>query len=176
MRLDPKYFTLFLSVCAAVTVVAIFFGTIRYNSNQEELFRTNAGQTDLSGLWLTHVSHADSLQLSDYHGSPVVLGFWATWSGKSERVLIHLNELKSRYPELVVVAGAVRDSNDLVETYINEHTYPFTWVESTGVYSDLQVPGVPSLILLDRSGDLFDIQVGGDTEEMENRITELIGS
>jgi len=175
VKLDPKYFNLFIAVCAVVTIIAILYSTIRYYQNQEKTMLGNIENLDLGDVYLTRVSfEADSLQLSDFHGTPVLVDFWATWSGKSQQAHRALHELQNEFPELVIIAASVRDNEELVHRYVAEQDYNFIFVYGTGLYHEIQIPGVPSHILIDRQGLFFDFQVGEDTEGLEKKIKALV--
>lgn len=174
MRLDPKYFNLFLVVCGALTLIVIVFGTIRYVSNQQETFQENLDATDLSEHYFMEYSSDDSLSISQFSGEPVVIHFWSTWSGKSMEINENLQEFKSDNEELVVIAAAARDGEELIIEYMDEHSLAFHFVNGTDIYLDLLVPGLPSQILINRSGKIIDTQVGADSEQLLQKLEELV--
>ncbi|MEX0994356.1 MAG: TlpA disulfide reductase family protein [Balneolaceae bacterium] len=174
MRLDPKYFNLFLACCALVTIAVILYATIRYHQQQENIFRNNIESYDLSELYLSHVTRADSVQVPEFKGQPLIIDFWASWSDKSQKVHTALGEAAGRYPDLKILAAAVRDDTSQILDYINRHDYPFSYVAGTGFYQELQVPGIPSQIFIDRSGRYFDLQIGDDIEELNMKIEALM--
>jgi len=137
--------------------------------------RENIENLDLGEVYLTKVSfESDSLQFSEFHGAPVLVDFWATWSGKSKQAHRELHELQNEFPELVIIAASVRDDDELVRSYVAEQDYNFIFVHGTGLYHEIQIPGVPSQILIDRQGYFFDFQVGEDTEGLEKKIKALV--
>lgn len=174
MRLDPKHFNLFLVACGVLTLIVIVFGTIRYVSNQQETFKENLAETDLSEHYFMEYASDDSLSISQFSGEPVVIHFWSTWSGKSMEINEVLREFKSESEELIVVAAAARDGEELVTEYINEHSFPFYFVNGTDIYLDLLVPGLPSQIMIDRNGDVVDTQVGADSEQLLQKLELLV--
>ncbi len=175
MKLDPKYFNLFIAVCAVVTVIVILYGTIRYHQNQMKTVNENIENMDLGEIYFTKVSsESDSLQLSEFHGTPVLIDFWATWSGKSQHTHLTLHEFQKEFSELVVIAASVRDDVELVHNYAAEHDFNFIYVSGTRLYHEIQIPGIPSQILIDRRGRFFDYQVGEDSDRLEKKIEALI--
>lgn len=189
MRLDPKYFGRFMAICAALTVVVIAWSTFRYQNSQERTFRSNLEQVDLDQFHLHYmrdpgsipemadpdsVSEPDSVQLSELIGSPLVIDFWATWSDRSRSVHRELGQLVQKYPDLKVLAVAVRDGDSQIRSYIEAQAYPFIWLTGTDLYHELQVPGVPSLIFLDSAGEVFDYQVGEDPVALVQKIESLL--
>lgn len=174
MRLDPKHFNLFLVVCGMLTLVVIVFGTIKYVSNQQETFKENLAETDLSEHYFMEYASDDSLSITEFSGEPVVIHFWSTWSGKSIEINEVLREFKSENDELVVIAAAARDGEELILEYIDDHSLPFYFVNGTDIYLDLLVPGLPSQIMIDRNGEVVDTQVGADIEQLLQKLEALI--
>lgn len=137
--------------------------------------RGNVENMDLAEIYLAMVSfEADSLQLSDFHGAPIVIDFWATWSGKSRQTHLALNEFQIESPELVVIAASVRDDEEMVRSYLAEQNFNFIYVNGTNLYHEMQIPGIPSQVLIDRKGLFFDYQVGEDNAGLEKKIEALI--
>lgn len=174
MRLDPKYFNLFLVVCAAITALVIVFSTVRYVSNQQETFREEIREADLSSWNLYRYTEQDSVTVEQFSGSPVVVHFWSTWSGMSLEVNQVLSGEKQNRPELIIVAAASRDGDEQVLEYIDGVNYDFVFVNGTSVYQDLMVPGMPSLLFINRKGEIVDHLVGKDTDEMIRKIEQLL--
>lgn len=174
MRLDPKYFNLFLVVCGFLTLIVIVFGTIRYVSNQQETFKENLDATDLSEHHFMEYASDDSLSITEFSGDPVVIHFWSTWSGRSKEINEVLREFKSDNEDLVVIAAAARDGEELIVEYMNDHSFPFYFVNGTDIYLDLLVPGLPSQIMIDRSGEVVDTQVGADSEQLLQKLEALV--
>lgn len=174
MRLDPKYFNLFLFVCGVLTLIIIVFGTIRYVSNQQETFKEHLAETNLSEHYFMEYASDDSLSIAQFSGEPVVIHFWSTWSGKSMEINEVLKDFKSENDELVVIAAAARDGEELILEYMIEHSLPFHFVNGTDIYLDLLVPGLPSQILINRGGKVVNTQVGADSEQLLQKLRELV--
>ncbi len=174
MRLDPKHFNLFLVVCGLLTLIVIIFGTIMYVSNQQETFKENLAETNLSEHYFMKYASDDSLSIAQFSGEPVVIHFWSTWSGKSLEINEILKEFKSENEELVVIAAAARDGEELILEYMNDHKLPFYYVNGTEIYLDLLVPGLPSQILINRNGEVFDTQVGANIDELLQKLEVLL--
>lgn len=174
MRLDPKYFNLFLVACGVLTLIVIIFGTIRYVSNQQETFKENLAETELSEHYFMEYASDDSLSIAQFSGEPVVIHFWSTWSGKSLEINEMLREFKSDNEELVVIAAAARDGEELILEYMEEHSLPFYFVNGTDIYLDLLVPGLPSQIMINRNGEVVDTQVGADVDQLLQKLEQLV--
>lgn len=174
MRLDPKYFNRFIAICAALTVIAIVWGTISYSQSQKEEFRENLDEVNFADVVFKSYSEADSVSVHDKKGGPVIIQFWSTWSGKSMHVNSFLHDFQQSSPELFVYAASVKDAEELIRDYIDEQIYDFHYVEGTEFFQDLLVPGVPASILIDKDGNLFDSQVGDDIESLKSTLQKMI--
>lgn len=174
MRLDPKYFNRFLGICAAITVAAIVLSTFYYASKQQTRFINHVAESTPEEWRMYHYSEQDTVSMDRFSGRPVVVHFWATWSDMSMELNRLLNRIKAENPELVVIAAATRDGDDLVKEYIENHSHNFVYVDGTPLYQDLMVPGVPSQLYLDREGSVVDQLVGSDREELQEKIEKLI--
>lgn len=173
MRLDPKHFNLFLVLCAAFTVVVIFFSTVLYVSNQQKTFREEIEKTDLNEWKMFHYTSGDTLSIEQFEGDPILIHFWSTWSEMSMSVNESLHDLQQRPNEIMIIAAAARDGDELVKQYIESVPYNFVFVDGTSLYQDLMVPGMPSQLFVNRDGDIVDHLVGNDPEELENKIQAL---
>lgn len=174
MRLDPKYFNLFIGICALLTLIIIIWGTINYSQKQEREFRQNISEVETDTLSFHSYSSADSLKIGEVTGKPIIIQFWSTWSGKSMKIHSFLDEYQAENPELMVVAASVKDAEELIKEYINEQNHNFYYVEGTRFFQELLVPGVPSFILINRDGKFFDAQVGDDAESLKVLLDNLI--
>ena len=174
MRLDPKYFNLFIAICALLTLLVIVFGTISYSNKQESEFRKSMADVRIDTLSFSTYAHpSDSLFADDFKGSPTLIQFWSTWSGKSLSVNRYLENNHSDFPELTIIAAAVRDSDELILEHINSRSNKFLYVDGTPFFQSLLVPGIPSQILIDRDGKYFDAQVGDDTTALREKLNRL---
>lgn len=173
MRVDPKHFNKFIAICAALTVIAILFSTIRYSQNQTTDFQNRIQDVDFSKLTFYSYTDQDSLRIDDVQDRPVIIHFWSTWSGKSQKVNQFLKEYSQQNEEIYVIAAAVRDDESLILDYINSSLFPFHFVEGTEFYHSVLVPGMPTQIILNREGLLNSTHIGDDTEAIYNLLQKL---
>jgi len=174
MRIDPKYFNVFIGVIAVISVLAIFFSTVRYTQNQVSNFEQNLSDARLDTLTFKSYSSADSLRLADYRDKQIIIHFWSTWSSKSKDVNAFLNRYLSDNQHLIVIAAVVRDDEDMVLDYINNQSLPFYFVEGTEFYQKILVPGMPAQILIEEGGELAGTHIGDDTHVLENLLNDLL--
>ncbi|MCC5914826.1 MAG: hypothetical protein JJU46_10660 [Balneolaceae bacterium] len=174
MKLDPKYFNLFIGICALLTLIAIIYGTINYTQKQANEFRDSIAEVQLDTLSLGYIALPDTLNMSELHGDPVLIQFWSTWSGRSMSVNAFLREFNHDHPELKVIAAAVRDGEEQLQEYIDKQEDSFYYVNGTPFFQELLVPGVPSQILVKRDGTLHDTQVGEDIDSLREKLQQLL--
>lgn len=174
MRLDTKYFNRFLLICAVITAVVIVLTTLQYDSNRQETFREEISGADLAEWTLYHYASGDSLSLDRYEGAPAVIHFWSTWSDLSMELNDLFGQIKTENPELVIVAAAARDADELVDEYRIEHSYTFEYVNGTPLYQDLMVPGIPAQLFVNADGEIVGQNVGKDVEAIRREVQNLL--
>lgn len=174
MRIDPKHFNKFIAFCAAVTLAVIVFSTFHYSQKQTTDFQNRIDEVDFNNLSFYSYSEKDSLRIIDLEGSPVVIHFWSTWSGKSQSVNQFLLEYSSQNDHLYVIAASVRDGENQILEYIGLNHFPFHFVEGSEFYHSIFVPGVPAQILLNHDGTLHSTHVGDDIDELRKLLNRLI--
>lgn len=173
MRLEQKYFVPFLLVCALLTAIVIVITSLNYASNQRETFREEVSETDLSSWKLYRYETGDSLSLSRFEGTPFVIHFWSTWSDLSIELNDEMNQLKSDYPDLVILAAASRDAEEKVQEYLNRTHYNFIFADGTPLYQELKVPGLPSQLFVNRQLSIVDQNVGRDPDAIREKASKL---
>lgn len=174
MRLDQKFFVPFLLICAALTATVIFLSSLNYVSNQHERFIEEIEETDMGEWKFYHYESGDSVSFSQFEGAPVVVHFWSTWSDLSLELNSTMNTLQSELSDLVVVAAASRDAENLVKEHIQSSEFEFVYLDGTPLYQELMVPGLPSQLFIDRSGRIVDEHVGKDVEAIRSKARQLV--
>lgn len=174
MRLDQKYFIPFLLICAALTAIVIALSSLNYASNQRETFREEIEEIDISEWKLYHYESGDSLSISQFEGSPVIVHFWSTWSELSLELNNTMGTLQSEFPDLIVVAAASRDAENLVEEHIQSTEFDFVYLDGTPIYQELMVPGLPSQLFINSNGTIIDQNVGKDVEVIRTKAIQLL--
>lgn len=175
MRLDSKYFTPFLAVTTVVTLAVILYATISYLNRQQEEVRENVADLEPEEMVFERLTEEGEISAGQFSGRPVVIHFWATWSGRSEVVGEQIEKVQKSHPDLIVIAASVRDHPDLTLEWARSHQNSFHWVEGTRIYQDLQIPGVPSQLLIHRTGEIATLHVGDDAESLNRELENVIG-
>lgn len=178
MRLDPKYFNVFLVIVAAIAAILIAVFTLSNRSAEKSDFRRRMfAQDSLQTVWWTKVQSDDSLRISDLKGQFVVLDFWANWSDASINSHNQLARIKSQYPDtLQVIAASVSLQKEKVNSYIEKHNFPFQFVAGSQHFSEFDVPGLPAQMMYTPNGVLRHIFLGYSGSSQYDSLRALINN
>jgi thiol-disulfide isomerase/thioredoxin len=121
------------------------------------------------------------LDLSAYRGKVVYLDFWASWCTPCRRSFPWLDGLVSEYAkrDLVVIGVNVDQDHALAEQFLNATpaNFPIVYDPHGDIASAFKVVGMPSAVLIDRSGQVRFQHVGFSEkrkEEYEAHIQSLL--
>lgn len=122
-----------------------------------------------------------SVRLSDFQGKVVLLDFWATYCGPCHESIPEFEALYRRYrPQGLEVVGVSMDAfTEHIKAFIDEKGMTYTVLvdpeqSSQGPWG---VRGLPTTVLLDRSGGVRERWTGYDPElgaEIEKAIVSLL--
>jgi thiol-disulfide isomerase/thioredoxin len=128
-------------------------------------------QADLNGI-----EHS----LDAYQGQVVVLDFWATWCGPCVRAGPIIQNLHDRFGDrgVVVLSVQIGDPSGDAAAYVAEHGYTFAVLPHADAMSaPYEVVALPTMIIIDREGNVAHRQEGLDDEAgFAARIESLLGS
>lgn len=162
MRIDPKYFNVFLIIVAVVAAGLIAFFTLSNRSAEQSTFKERMfAQDSLQTVWWRSVQSDDSLRIADFRGQFVVLDLWSNWSDASLESHKQLAQIQNNYPDtLQVIAASVALQRSEVETYIKKHKFPFHFVAGSQQFSSFDIPGLPAQMIYDTDGRLQHVFLG----------------
>lgn len=112
---------------------------------------------------------AETVNLSDYAGRPLLLNFWATWCPYCRRLQPGLQDLQNEYADsgLVVLGISFREDEGVKPQEVLEsrgHRY-MTLVEGDAVATRYGVKGTPTSFFIDRLGNIVGRTSTSDIED-----------
>ncbi len=103
--------------------------------------------------------------LRDYRGKVVVLNFWASWCAPCRAEMPDMQTVYGELREagLVIVGVNQGESRDEVSAFAREFglTFPILFDENQGIARQFGVRAYPTTFILDRSGVIRNVIVGG---------------
>jgi hypothetical protein len=158
MKINSRYFNLFIFIVALIGLMWIAWSTTQYKNTQMERYQRYISEYDsLHIAPLPLILEDDSLRIGDYSGQFVMLHFWSVWSEKSQRML---NEIESvtAADSMYLIKAMVKE--DLRNFEREEGSETDIYVDGTDLYNRIRTPGLPSYLLFDPEGNIISIGVG----------------
>lgn len=129
------------------------------------------------------------INVKDLRGKVVVVNFWATTCGPCLREFPHMKTLYEKYKSqgYEMIAYSCGDDEETLKNFVEKHDYPWLFgsmlksidAEMTNYDTFYGITGIPTTIILDRSGKVRFMMVGSDdelfTRELEKRFAEEPG-
>lgn len=107
-----------------------------------------------------------NVELSAYHGKPVLINFWATWCVPCQTEMPAIDAVARAHPGLVVLAVDSMEGSVLVQRFQDQHPYSFRpLLDPTGeVVARYRVEGLPTSFFIAPNGTIRAINVGPMTQ------------
>ena len=152
---------LLLAVVAGFTIIPRFFSSAG----------AMAGK-DVPDVSFSMVANAPagsaSVSMSDLRGHAVLLDFWATWCGPCQKEAPIVERISRRYGDqgLSVVGVNTSDQAGNAAPFARSHhlTYPIAYDEGQRVASAFGVDGLPTLVLISKTGKVVAVRTGETSE------------
>jgi thiol-disulfide isomerase/thioredoxin len=137
--------------------------------------------TQLPSIQLKDLN-GNAVQLSDYHGKPVIINFWATWCGPCRIEIPMLNEIQRKYASRgLVIVGVSTDEDGAasVKPFLNE--IPIHYVNllkgSNTEETFGGIWGLPTNFFYDKNGKQIAKAFGLQPREFfEEKISEMLSA
>lgn len=178
MRIDPKYFNTFLVIVAVIAAILIALFTYSNRTAERSDFQQRMfSQDSLQTLWFPKIQEDDSLRVQDFEGKFVVLDFWSDWSDVSQESHRQLAHIKKQYSDrLQVIAASVNVLHPDVRSYIQDHQFPFQFVEGSQHFSDFNMPGLPAQMMYNPDGKLEHVFLGYPDDTQYDSLKVLLSN
>ena len=176
MRIDQKYFNVFLVIVGLMAAILIAVFTLSNRTEEKEIFRDRMfAQDSLQTVWWPKIQSPDSVRISDFKGKFVVLDYWANWSDASLNSHEKLAQVYRQHSDtLEVLAASVGLNKKEVLSYIEEHQFPFQFVAGSRHFSSFNVPGLPAQLMYNPDGELEHVFLGYPDDSQYDSLKALI--
>jgi thiol-disulfide isomerase/thioredoxin len=144
------------------------------------MFSVNAAEYPAAPAWQLKTQEGKAISLSDYHGKPVILHFWATWCPYCKKLQPKLVELQKKYSDSgieIVSISFNEDEGTLPQDEIKARGYDFiTAVNGEPVVSLYGVKGTPTTFFINRQGKAIYKSTSSDINnpKLELAVQEII--
>lgn len=99
-----------------------------------------------------------AFRLSDFRGKIVILDFMATWCGPCRNQIPHLQEVREKCKDLVVIISIsidpLHDSEERLREFLRGYPYAdWIWARDTiNLRQTYGITAIPTLIIIDQNG------------------------
>lgn len=164
--MKQKTWIIILAVLAALLVAAaVWLWVGLFNGS-------NAPQTpaDPAPDFTVYTQDGQAVKLSDYHGKPIVLNFWASWCGpcKSEMPAFQAayEELGEQIQFLMVNLTTGYETMDTATAFLTEagYTFPVLFDTQSSGAAAYRVSSIPATYFIDAEGNIVASHIGAMNE------------
>ena len=120
------------------------------------------------------------VSLSDFHGKPVILNFWATWCGPCVYEMPFLQQVYEEWSteELVLLIVNIGESSSQVEGFLERYelSLPILLDIDKEVARKYYVRGIPTTFFIDKDGIVQAVKVGAfaNKEAIEDDLNKIM--
>ena len=121
-----------------------------------------------------------AVYLSDFHGSPILVNFWATWCAPCQSEMPYIQAVYEEWSGrgLVVLTIDIGESSSQARDFMesNRLTFPVLLDSDGKVAERYNVRGIPTTIFIDTEGIIQVMKIGAFPSKaaIEESLTEII--
>ena len=139
-------------------------GTSSENSTGEGSTDTSTDETApfTAPDFTVYDREGNTVRLSDFHGKPVVLNFWASWCGPCKMEMPDFEEIYKEYGEdihfvMVNLTDGAQETMKTATTFLDNsgYTFPVYYDKDTDAAYTYQVYGIPVTYFINAEGHLI---------------------
>lgn len=104
-----------------------------------------------------------SFKLSDFRGKVVILDFMATWCGPCKELITTLKDVRSAYPEVIIISIDVdlSESNQKLKDFKESSNADWIFaIDTDGISAKYDVVGIPKTVIINLKGEIASIDTG----------------
>ncbi len=123
---------------------------------------------------------ANTVSLSDWRGSPVMLNFWATWCPPCRHEMPFIQKIFEEYQDkgLVILTIDLRETPSKVRQFTQSNKYSFpVLLDTKGDVAEMyDITAIPTTFFIDREGIIQERKLGSFSSkgDIENRLSKII--
>ncbi len=119
-----------------------------------------------------------TVAISQMHGKPLVINFWATWCPPCTNELPYFMRLQQEYGDRVrIVMVDWNEEPSVAASYLKSHgiELPLVADEESKIYAEYSLTKVPDTVVVAPDGKVTYVSVGGlSWEELEGAVSPLL--
>lgn len=149
-----------------------------YKERSKEELSLLANGVQIPKLTGTRYLDGAEFSLDDYKGKMILLDFWYLDCFPCIKAISHLNEIQSKYKDLVIIGANPFDNNEKgmkrMPNFLSHNpiNYPIMFIERTKP-KDFKIFAYPSFYLIDKEGKIIHSEIGF-SEDATSKIDSLI--
>ncbi len=117
------------------------------------------------------------VSLEAFRGRVVVLNFWATWCGPCRVEMPEFERYQAQVGDRVAILGVnMQEPPEVIAPFVRQYglTFPILLDESGAISAPYRVTGLPTSVIVDRSGVIRERVVGPMTRDVLARRVERL--